>query len=258
MKSIFQRYEKKYLMTKTMYEAFLEATKNDMCMDNYGKHTICNIYYDTYDHELIRASIEKPKYKEKLRLRSYGVPSQENKVYLELKKKYKGIVYKRRVSLTLAEAEAYLNEGIKPSKENQILREIDYFIALYQPEPKLYLAYDREAYYGREDPNVRITFDHHIRSREVDLSLSKGDKGHALLDETQYLMEIKVEGAMPIWLCRILSELEIYPTSFSKYGTIYKQSILNKQKDQMEIKEFIQLCQLAAFNEEEEKCLQVY
>lgn len=258
MKSIFQRYEKKYLLTKSMYDAFLEATQSYIQVDTYGKHTICNIYYDTDNHELIRTSIEKPKYKEKLRLRSYGVPKQEDKVYLELKKKYKGIVYKRRVSLTLKEAEAYLNHGIKPSKEHQILREIDYFIALYQPKPKLYLAYDRVAYFGKEDPNVRITFDHNIRSREIDLSLSKGDKGKSLLDEMQYLMEIKVEGAMPIWLCRILSELEIYPTSFSKYGNIYKQSLLNQKNEQKKIEELIQLYKLSEFNEEEEQCLQVY
>lgn len=258
MKSIFQRYEKKYLMRKETYEAFLEATKESICGDNYGKHTICNIYYDTDTYELIRTSIEKPKYKEKLRLRSYGVPNQDSKVYLELKKKYKGIVYKRRISLTLEEAEAYLNQGVRPDKESQILNEIDYFMTLYQPKPKLYLAYDRVAYFGIEDKSVRITFDHNIRSRAFDLSLSQGDKGNCLLDENYYLMEIKVEGAMPIWLCRILSDLEIYPTSFSKYGNIYKQSLLKQQQEENAIEELINLCQYDQLNEGEELCLQVY
>lgn len=229
---IFERFEKKYMLTRQTYNLLLEAIEPYMCMDSYGKHTIGNIYYDTNTYELIRQSIEKPTYKEKLRLRSYGIPTKEEKVYLELKKKYKGIVYKRRVALTLEEAEAYLNEGIRPKKESQILKEIDYFISFYKVKPKVYLAYDRMAYFGREDPNVRITFDHNIRSREYDLSLGKGDRGIPLLDDCKYLMEIKVAGAMPMWLSEILSELEIYPSSFSKYGNVYKTIILpNRRKE---------------------------
>lgn len=229
---VFERVEKKYVLTREKYNLLLEAIEPYMCADSYGKHTIGNIYYDTTTYELIRHSIEKPKYKEKLRLRSYGIPGEDSKVYLEIKKKYDGVVYKRRISLTLAEAEAYLNEGIKPQKDSQILREIDYFISFYKPEAKLYLAYDRIAYFGKEDAEVRITFDHNIRSREIELSLGKGDQGTPLSEEDQYLMEIKVPGAMPMWLSGILSELEVYPASFSKYGNIYKQSILpNRRKE---------------------------
>ncbi|MBP3889504.1 MAG: polyphosphate polymerase domain-containing protein [Cellulosilyticum sp.] len=220
------------MLTREKYNLLLEAIEPYMCADSYGKHTIGNIYYDTDTYELIRHSIEKPKYKEKLRLRSYGIPMEDSKVYLEIKKKYDGVVYKRRISLTLAEAEAYLNEGMKPQKDSQILREIDYFISFYKPEAKLYLAYDRIAYFGREDPEVRITLDHNIRSREEVLSLGAGDQGTPLLEDDQYLMEIKVPGAMPIWLSGILADLEIYPTSFSKYGNIYKKSILpNRRKE---------------------------
>ena len=229
---VFERFEKKYMLTRQTYNLFLEAIEPYMCMDDYGQHTIGNIYYDTDTYELIRQSIEKPAYKEKLRLRSYGVPTEESSVYLEIKKKYSGIVYKRRIALTLAEAEAYLNKGIKPQKDSQILREIDYFISFYKPKPKLYLAYDRVAYFGREDSNVRITFDHNIRSREYDLGLGKGDQGDLLLEDYQYLMEIKVAGAMPLWLSEILAKLAIYPSSFSKYGNIYKTTILpNRRKE---------------------------
>lgn len=229
---VFERIEKKYLLTREKYNLLLEAIEPYMTADSYGKHTIGNIYYDTDTYELISRSIEKPKYKEKFRVRSYGVPKPEDKVFLEIKKKYDGIVYKRRVAMTLAEAEDYLERGIRPNKEGQILKEIDYFISYYKPKAKLYLAYDRVAYFGNENKEVRITFDHNIRSREYNMSLGEGDYGTPLLDEYHYLMEIKVPGAMPLWLSRILADLEIYPASFSKYGNIYKQSILpNRRKE---------------------------
>lgn len=229
---VFERIEKKYLLTREKYNLLLEAIEPYMRADDYGKHTIGNVYYDTDTYELISRSIEKPKYKEKFRVRSYGVPKPEDKVFLEIKKKYKGIVYKRRVSMTLREAEDYLERGIKPKKEGQILKEIDYFISYYKPEPKVYLAYDRVAYFGKENKEIRITFDHNIRSRDCNISLGEGDYGTPLLDAYHYLMEIKVPGAMPLWLSKILSELEIYPTSFSKYGNVYKEIILpNRRKE---------------------------
>ena len=229
---VFERVEKKYLLTKDKYEALLKAIEPYMTKDEYGLHTICNIYYDTPTYDLIRNSIEKPKYKEKLRVRSYGRPDKKDKVFIEIKKKYKGVVFKRRVSLTLEETERYLNNGIKPKKDNQILKEIDYFMNFYKPIPKVYLAYDRTAYFGKEDSNIRITFDQRIRSRQDDLSLGKGDYGDYLLDSNQYLMEIKVPLAMPLWLVHILSDLEIYPTSFSKYGNVYKQNLLEIRREQ--------------------------
>lgn len=229
---VFQRVEKKFLLSKEKYNLLLERLEPHMSMDEYGQHTIGNIYYDTDTYELISHSIEKPAYKEKFRIRSYGVPNEDSKVFLEIKKKYDGIVYKRRISLSLAEAKAYLNFGKRPRKETQILKEIDYFIAYYHPSPKVYIAYDRVAYFGKEDPEVRITFDHNIRSRQYDLDLKAGDYGDKLLNEDQYLMEVKVPGAMPLWLAHIFSELEIYPSSFSKYGNIYKQTILTTWRNQ--------------------------
>lgn len=228
---VFERIEKKYLLTREKYNLLLEAIEPYMSVDDYGKHTIGNVYYDTDTYELISRSIEKPKYKEKFRVRSYGIPKEEDKVFLEIKKKYKGIVYKRRVSMTLKEAEDYLDKGIKPQKEGQILKEIDYFMSFYKLTPKVYLAYDRVAYFGKENKDVRITFDHNIRSRQCNMSLAEGDYGTPLLDDYHYLMEIKVPGAMPLWLSKILSDLEIYPASFSKYGNVYKQFILpNRRK----------------------------
>lgn len=228
--NVFQRVEKKYLLEDYKYKLFIEKIKPYMKLDKYGMYTICNIYYDTYDFNLIRKSLEKPTYKEKFRIRSYGVPLQNDKVFLEIKKKFKGIVYKRRVSLTLKEANDYLEHKIRPNVDNQILNEIDYLLRFYDLDKKVYLAYDREAYYGIEDNNMRLTVDHNIRSRFNDLDLELGDHGELLLPNGYHLIEIKVATAYPMWLVKILSELEIYPTSFSKYGNVYIQN-LNKRSN---------------------------
>ena len=222
----FQRVEKKYLLKKETYLQLKEKLFLHMHQDEYGKHTISNIYYDTKMDDLIRRSIEKPVYKEKFRVRSYGVPKKDSTVFLEIKKKYKGIVYKRRIAMTLQEAKDYLEKGIAPKEQGQIFREIDYMLHYYEGiAPKLYLAYDRRAWIGNEDENLRITFDTNIRSRRTDMFLEHGDYGTKLLDEQMYLMEIKVPGAFPLWLSAILNELEIYPVSFSKYGNIYKKNL---------------------------------
>ena len=222
---VFQRVEKKYLVTEEKYNMFIEKIKPYMKLDAYGMHTICNIYYDTENFDLIRKSLEKPKYKEKFRIRSYGVPSLDDKVFLEIKKKYKGIVYKRRISLTLKQAQDYLENGIRPNADSQILKEIDYFLNLYDLDKKVYLAYDREAYFGIEDDNIRVTVDKSIRSRFNNLDLSSGDYGELLLPNGYRLIEIKVPVSYPLWLVKILSELEIYPSSFSKYGNVYIQDL---------------------------------
>ena len=221
----FQRTEKKYLLTLPVFEQFFEQIKPHIQPDEYGRSTICNIYYDTEHYDLISRSIDGPPYKEKLRLRSYGVPGPKDTVFLELKKKYKGTVFKRRISLPLEEAEGYLEKGIPPREQGQIFQEIDYFCRFYRPQPRLFLAYDREAYVGQEDSSVRLTFDQAIRSRTDHLHLGDGDEGRIYLQENYRLMELKVPGAFPLWLVKPLSALKIYPTSFSKYGSIYRQEL---------------------------------
>ena len=224
--NVFNRREKKYLMTEDVYQELRLRLAPHMAEDAYGLHTICNIYYDTPDHLLIRRSIEKPVYKEKLRLRSYGVPSPDTDVYLEIKKKYAGIVNKRRIGMPLTEAYAYLERGerpqVKSGTEAQILKELDFFTGRYPLERSLYLAYDRVACCGLEDPAFRVTFDRHIRSRRIFVALEAGDRGWELLPGDYVLMESKIQGAAPLWFAKILTDLKIYPTSFSKYGSIYK------------------------------------
>lgn len=229
--NVFQRIEKKYHLSGEKYWALIQALKPYMQMDEYGRHTICNIYYDTPNYDLIRHSIEKPSYKEKLRLRSYGVPGPQDTVYIEIKKKWQRTVYKRRAAMPLNQAEAWLNHGLHPNLDSQILREIDYFLDFYRPVPALFLAYDRIACYGIQNHELRMTFDANIRSRETNLSLAAGDSGAKLLASDEILMEIKLPDAMPLWLSGILSELEIYPTSFSKYGNIYKRKLITERRN---------------------------
>ncbi len=221
----FQRIEKKYMLCQRQYESLIQKIVPYMKRDRYGLHTICNVYYDTEQYEMIRRSIEKPVYKEKMRLRSYGVPGMQDLVFLEIKKKYAGTVYKRRIGLKLCEAYQCLDAGASASLEErgQIGREISYFLRFYHPVAKQYIAYDRIAFLGDEDESLRITFDQNIRSRSSRLALEAGDDGERILPEGTYLMEIKVSAAMPLWLVHALEELAIYPCSFSKYGTVYKQ-----------------------------------
>ena len=228
MQFSFQRYEKKYLLTPDQLARMLAGMEGYVRADEFGRYTICNIYYDTDDFQLIRASLEKPVYKEKLRMRSYGTPGDQDRVFVELKKKYDGIVYKRRTVMGAADAAAYIHDGKAPEREDQICREIDWFMRSYRPVPKVFIAYDRTAFAGLEDPNLRITFDTNLRWRDTGLDLRLGSHGAPILPPDQILMEIKIPGAAPVWLAHLLSETGAFPTSFSKYGFCYKQYILGR------------------------------
>lgn len=223
--TIFQRYEIKYRITRAQQARIIEAIRSRMKEEAYGVSTVCNVYFDTPDHLLIRRSLEKPLYKEKLRLRSYGRITSDGTVFLELKKKYKGVVYKRRVVLTESQAMAYLCEG-KRTEDTQILREIDYALSYYgNLRPAMYLCYDRRAFYGVEDTTLRLTFDDNVRWRQDRLRLTEDTDGKPLLPPDTVLMEIKTATALPLWLTDILTREKIYKSSFSKYGTAYLETV---------------------------------
>lgn len=226
---IFKRYEKKYLLNERQYRELMTFLSDKMTVDQYGKTKICNIYFDTPSHLLVRRSIEKPKYKEKLRLRTYGVPQNDSTAFIELKKKFDGVVYKRRISANLSEAMGYLCKTAPLKDRTQISNEIDWFLSFYGGiRPAMYLSYDRIALYGNEDNNLRLTVDTNITYRQTDLDLAKGSYGAKLLRDGWYLVEIKIPGSMPLWLSEELTRLRIFPTSFSKYGTAY--TVLLKQE----------------------------
>lgn len=220
----FQRIEKKYLLTGEQFAQLAAMLSEYMEPDEYGLSTICNLYLDTEDDLLVRRSLARPNYKEKMRLRSYGVPGDDDPAFLEIKKKAGGVVYKRRVELPYRQAMAYLR-GECPLPKGQITSEIDYMVKRYRLQVKEYLAYDRVAYreLSQSVNGVRITVDKDIRSREADVDLRLGDAGKLLLPKELRLMEIKTTGAYPLWLSRALSQARAFPISFSKIGRVYEQ-----------------------------------
>lgn len=221
--TIFKRYEMKYMLDIRQLSLLKNEMKKYMIADAFGKSTICSLYFDTPQYLLIRRSMDHPMYKEKLRLRSYGVADENSTVFVELKKKYDSVVYKRRVAMTEKEALEYLLNHRKVM-DTQITREIDYCMDVYKGiAPAMLLSYEREAYYARDDHEFRVTFDQNILWRNYDLSLHEGIYGNPILKDNQVLMEVKTAGAIPMWMVRFLRDNEIYKTSFSKYGTAYRK-----------------------------------
>ncbi len=191
IQTVFERTEKKYILTLSQRRRLLEMVNNYIKPDEYGESTVCSLYFDTPDSRLIRQSMEKPVYKEKLRLRSYSTPKAGSNVFLELKKKYNGVVYKRRKTLEYTVAKSYIENGVLPD-DSQIMREIDWTMHYYK------------------------------RFRTDNLDLGKGHYGERILDRDLCIMEIKALSAMPLWLTDALSELHVFPGTFSKYGTAYQ------------------------------------
>ena len=226
---VFNRYEKKFMLDESTYRRVIESLKGHMIPDMHCRgdnfYTVCNIYYDTPDDILIKKSVSKPKYKEKLRLRSYGVPSGDTVAFLEIKKKLNGAGNKRRTRISIKDAEEFISTGLMPEPKDYhnmlVMKEISFMLKRKHIEKALYLAYDRRAYYSTHDKGLRITFDTNIRTRRYDLHLQNGSHGIPLLDNGKWLMEIKSPGNMPLWLVDILSLEKVFPVSFSKYGTEY-------------------------------------
>lgn len=224
--TVFKRYELKYILTVEQKEKVLNAMKPYMALDKYGRTTIRNLYYDTDTYLLIRRSIEKPVYKEKLRIRSYSKASPDSTVFVELKKKFKHVVYKRRISLPNNEAIKWLSGDAHTDKQTQISSEIDYFLDFYKTlHPTVFLSYEREAYYSDDGSDFRVTFDENVLCRQDDLSLTSEVYGTPILPDGKVMMEIKCSGGIPLWMTEILSREKIFKTPFSKYGTAYKTLI---------------------------------
>lgn len=222
------RNEKKYCLNKKQYDLFLEAIRPHTQMDCYGEHTISNIYLDNDDYESIGKSMDKPLYKEKVRLRSYETPQAASLVYLEIKKKFSGVVYKRRVQLSLEKANGYLFSGMVPDIVDQTLREIVWVRESMALVPKVFIAYDRIAFHSLDETEVRLTLDANLRWRDDNVGLENGHHGYPCA-EGVYVLEVKVGSAMPLWLSEILDAYKIYPQSFSKYSQCYQDLIQRKE-----------------------------
>lgn len=230
--NVFKRYELKYLLTQEQKDKILNAMEPYMALDQYGRTTIRNIYFDTDSFRLIRHSIERPAYKEKLRIRSYRKADPEGDVFVELKKKYQSVVYKRRLALPEVKAMEWMRGEAECEPKSQISEEIDYFRSYYGDlHPTVFLSYEREAYYSKAGDDFRVTFDDNILCRQEDLTLESEPYGVSILEEGKVLMEIKCSGGIPLWMTHVLSKEHIYKTSFSKYGTAYQKLIFPKLKE---------------------------
>ncbi len=235
MANTFKRMEKKTTLPTSLVEELKARIEPYMEPDPYnigGKpYMICNLYFDGEDDHVIRESVSLPKYKEKLRLRSYGVPTPDSKVFLELKKKYYGVGTKRRTKLKLKDVKIYLETGRHPEGisyiDEQVLREIDYYRSHETVAPRTYVSYLRCAYHGKDDPSFRLTFDSDILTRRYDLDLELGRYGDPILTEGTTLLEVKFAGAVPLWFCRIMSEYNLSFHTFSKVGTDFKLRAFN-------------------------------
>jgi hypothetical protein len=229
---VFRRRELKFLINEQQRQLLEQEMRQRMVPDKHGRNTICNLYYDTPDYRLIRRSLERPVYKEKLRLRSYGKAVQGADVFLEMKKKYKGIVYKRRIRVTEAEAKAFMERRADLPKDSQIARELVYFRDFYRElEPRVYLSYEREAWFDPEDSGFRMTLDRNIQYRTTDLSLVASTDGNAILPPDMSLLEVKASGGIPMWLTEHLSRHKIHKQSFSKYGRAYTELLEQSLKE---------------------------
>lgn len=231
----YKRREMKFLLDEERYNNVLAAVREFMTEEEFGLHTVMNIYLDDLNDDLIRNSLGKPVYKEKLRLRVYGKRAEDDgEAFLEIKKKFRGITYKRRLEGRYKELFDYVNGGVLPEKRGQVFEEADYMIHRLELIPRIVICCDREAFFGNDDEEFRVTFDGNIRYRRDRLDLREGDDGERLAGAPFRVMEIKSAGAVPMRLARVLSENKLYHGSFSKYGTVY-QSELKSRFDDMPV-----------------------
>ena len=233
MQDVFTRYEKKFLITKGQAASLVAALNERMKPDLYDSYWVQNLYFDTENWDVIHTSMQRPYYKEKMRLRYYGTPDGASEAYLELKKKYAGVVYKRRIALPLAAITSPLEE-VLASHQTQIAKELDFYLRTNKVSQKMFVAYRRRAFSCDEHPGLRLTLDTDIRYRSDELHFQEPNEGRIVLSDDYQLMEIKFPASIPLWLARLCSENGIFATTYSKYARCFTNYVLlenAKKKD---------------------------
>lgn len=231
-KEVFTRHELKFLIDRHTYGKIYKALMPYLVVDQHankqGYYTVSNIYYDTKDDLFHYEKMKGQDFRQKLRLRTYGHSDLDSESYLEIKKKHKGLVNKRRTALRLRDAYRFLevdeidnNDLIDNTNASniQILKEVAFLKKFYTLEPKVALCYERQAFQGKEDNELRITFDDNLRKRHHNLRLELGSEGASYVSRDIFVLEIKVNDTIPLWLARILSQFSCSVQSFSKYST---------------------------------------
>lgn len=229
---IFKRFELKYLLTRAEYAALRSAILPRMAYDKYGdpegKYNIVSLYYESSDKRIYYETMNKLRFRQKLRLRVYDQADLSSNAFIEVKQKFKNVVNKRRSIIPLGEAydilsHPYNEQSIANAQASnpQILREALHFKGLYHLQPAVVVSYDRQAFSGTADSekDLRVTFDYNIMCRSDNLGLENGPKGYPIIDYDTVILEVKVSNSVPFWLARILSELEFVKQGFSKYCT---------------------------------------
>ena len=220
MKETFQRKELKYLLDAPSLYRLREAVSRHLLPSEFGTSQVNSLYLDTRERSVIARSVEKPLYKEKLRIRWYrsGSLATASEAFVELKKKHKGIVYKRRLAVSPQTAIGFSRgSGLGGS---QIAREIE---AARQRMGDLLpsaLVICRRTSFGSDgEGELRITFDEGLRV----LDLFDGGQTVYPLEPGQVVLEVKGANAHPFWLVDALSAERAYPVAFSKYGAFYER-----------------------------------
>ncbi|MFA7674409.1 MAG: polyphosphate polymerase domain-containing protein [Clostridia bacterium] len=240
MIEVFNRYEEKYIMNSEQFKAFLHKAdiyaKPDEHCTNGDMYSVTNIYFDNDNYDLVRMSNQKPYYKQKVRLRGYSGIKPEDFVYLEVKKKVGGLVNKRRTCITLREAADYIDLGRIPRRISnmQVFNELDYLFSLYDLKPKMMLCYDRIAYNSKGGHDIRITVDNNIRFKKSGINMCDTAGLIKLTDDDTWIVEIKTGDSIPLWCTRILSEMDVISSSFSKYGNAYEYCVKNRIENEGE------------------------
>ena len=220
MQSIFKRYEQKYLITETQAAVVEAVLSQRMVPDQFDAYCVQNLYFDTANWDVIRTSMQRPYYKEKLRLRSYGTSDAAAPIFLELKKKYAGVSYKRRVVLPKGALSQPLKE-VLAKDPSQIARELDFYLKSTEVTPRLFVSYRRKAFADKEDAGLRVTLDSELRYRPDQLHFRQPEEGRLILPGAYRLLEIKTPTSIPLWLVRLCSDNEIFSGSYSKYAACY-------------------------------------
>lgn len=235
MSLVFNRFEKKYVLSIDVYHEILDKLLLKMNLDKNNVDEfmkVQSIYFDTDNNDYIRNSISKPYYKEKIRIRGYNFIDSDSELFLEVKRKIDGKVNKRRTNIKLSDIDNLIeNNTIEYNNEymnKQVLNEINYILNRDHLLPKLFVSYERCALVDNHS-DLRITFDKNITGSSNKISFNiKTDQ--QLLNSKLMIMEVKTCYGMPRWLLEIIENNDIKKASFSKYGTSYKNELL-KRKD---------------------------
>jgi hypothetical protein len=230
-KQLFTRYELKYLITfdtyRTLADTLIPYMQYDPFGDKQGRYSIFSLYFDSPDRKIYYETMNRAAFRQKLRLRIYNSASIDDSAYFEVKQKFKNVVNKRRTAIQLSDAYRFIEKRADVSdlenysaSNKQVLKEIRSFRDVYRLAPAVIVGYDRQAFHGIDDTDLRITFDYHLTCRNDNYRLENGmHNGAYFVPPNLVVLEVKVKHSVPLWLTKLLSEFRCPLRSVSKFCT---------------------------------------